>query len=271
MYVVERRFGSFEAILKGNLEPYLTDEVKQALMALPRAYSIDTKLAFKDFFDRYGPFFIDQVYNGGTIKATVVLSEGASIEAENSMSATFSGIQAAVGDWAAGFGSGGAGGDSKLKATIREKMTSEIQVIGGDQADPMAFDVMSWTSDLYERWMQSVRKLPKLLNYRVRPAAELTNDDSLKEAIRAAIRDIYGSALDDAERYEELIHKYNSLKEQEEANGASLDKLKGNVEGLYSTQYDIGACNERAWPDIDHGLICGECTVLVHRFNSHYK
>ena len=74
MYVVERRFGSFEAILRGVLEPYLTEEVKQALMALPRAFSIDTKLAFKDFFDRYGPFFIDQVYNGGTIKATVVLS-----------------------------------------------------------------------------------------------------------------------------------------------------------------------------------------------------
>ena len=62
MYVVERRFGSFEAILRGVLEPYLTEEVKQALMALPRAFSIDTKLAFKDFFDRYGPFFIDQVY-----------------------------------------------------------------------------------------------------------------------------------------------------------------------------------------------------------------
>jgi hypothetical protein len=30
------------------------------------------------------------------------------------------------------------------------------------------------------------------------------------------------------------------------------------------------ACNEAAWPDLDHGLICGECKVLVNHFSSKY-
>merc|ERR1719281_2395324 len=29
-------------------------------------------------------------------------------------------------------------------------------------------------------------------------------------------------------------------------------------------------CDEAAWPDKDHGLVCGECKVLVNRFNSFY-
>jgi len=31
------------------------------------------------------------------------------------------------------------------------------------------------------------------------------------------------------------------------------------------------ACNEALWPDLDHGITCGECKVLVHHFNSKYK
>ncbi len=156
LYELERRFGSFEAILKGNLWPHLTQEVKNALSALPRTFSEVTKLAFKDFFDRYGPFIIDQVYNGGTIKATVALSDGASVEAENSASATYSGIRSSLGKWTVGWGSGGGGGDSSLSATLREKAISEIQVLGGDHTNPLAFNVMDWTSEDYERWMQSV-------------------------------------------------------------------------------------------------------------------
>eukprot|EP00931_Biecheleriopsis_adriatica_P001304 TRINITY_DN10161_c0_g1_i1.p1 TRINITY_DN10161_c0_g1~~TRINITY_DN10161_c0_g1_i1.p1 ORF type:complete len:1243 (-),score=235.43 TRINITY_DN10161_c0_g1_i1:53-3733(-) len=30
-------------------------------------------------------------------------------------------------------------------------------------------------------------------------------------------------------------------------------------------------CDEGAWPDKDHGLVCGECKVLVNRFSSLYK
>merc|ERR1711939_244175 len=30
-------------------------------------------------------------------------------------------------------------------------------------------------------------------------------------------------------------------------------------------------CNEAKWPDKDHGIVCGECKVLVHKFNSKYK
>ena len=29
-------------------------------------------------------------------------------------------------------------------------------------------------------------------------------------------------------------------------------------------------CDEAAWPDKDHDLVCGECKVLVNRFNSFY-
>ena len=32
-----------------------------------------------------------------------------------------------------------------------------------------------------------------------------------------------------------------------------------------------GSCDESTWPDKDHGLVCGECKVLVNRFKSHYK
>jgi len=30
------------------------------------------------------------------------------------------------------------------------------------------------------------------------------------------------------------------------------------------------SCDEAAWPDKDHGLVCGECKVLVNRFDSEY-
>merc|ERR1711939_1022268 len=30
-------------------------------------------------------------------------------------------------------------------------------------------------------------------------------------------------------------------------------------------------CDERSWPDKDHGIICGECKVLVNKFSSKYK
>jgi len=30
-------------------------------------------------------------------------------------------------------------------------------------------------------------------------------------------------------------------------------------------------CDEDAWPDKDHGLVCGECKVLVNRFKDFYK
>jgi len=42
---------------------------------------------------------------------------------------------------------------------------------------------------------------------------------------------------------------------------------------LQATSEDLsvdGTCNEAAWPDKDHGLVCGECKVLVDRFNSAY-
>merc|ERR1719512_400444 len=29
-------------------------------------------------------------------------------------------------------------------------------------------------------------------------------------------------------------------------------------------------CDEASWPDKDHGLVCGNCKVLVDRFNSEY-
>ena len=32
-----------------------------------------------------------------------------------------------------------------------------------------------------------------------------------------------------------------------------------------------GSCDESVWPDKDHGLICGECKVLVDKFNSIYQ
>ena len=32
-----------------------------------------------------------------------------------------------------------------------------------------------------------------------------------------------------------------------------------------------GSCDESVWPDKDHGLICGECKVLVDNFNSIYQ
>jgi uncharacterized protein YkwD len=32
-----------------------------------------------------------------------------------------------------------------------------------------------------------------------------------------------------------------------------------------------GPCDESTWPDVDHGLVCGECKVLVDKFNKKYK
>ena len=32
-----------------------------------------------------------------------------------------------------------------------------------------------------------------------------------------------------------------------------------------------GSCDESVWPDKDHGLICGECKVLVDNFDSTYQ
>ena len=32
-----------------------------------------------------------------------------------------------------------------------------------------------------------------------------------------------------------------------------------------------GSCDESFWPDKDHGLICGECKVLVDNFDSIYQ
>jgi len=31
------------------------------------------------------------------------------------------------------------------------------------------------------------------------------------------------------------------------------------------------SCDESVWPDKDHGHICGECKVLVNKFNSIYQ
>ena len=33
----------------------------------------------------------------------------------------------------------------------------------------------------------------------------------------------------------------------------------------------VTTCDESTWPDKDHGLVCGECKVLVNRFNSAYS
>jgi len=236
VYEVARRFGSFEAILKGNLDQYLVPEVKDALNALPRAYGVEQRQEFIDFFNRYGPFFVDQVWNGGKITATVVLSSASEIEAENSASATVSGIKASVGDWAAGFGSGGADASSSLAATIRSKSSSHIQVVGGDHADPLAFDVRTWTSDDYERWAHAVRRSPKPIHYRVRSAAELTNDPELKTALRAAISDIYGDMADDASKYEELTQSYHSVIDQ--INGLAIPS-NGVRSVSYSECHDV--------------------------------
>ena len=33
---------------------------------------------------------------------------------------------------------------------------------------------------------------------------------------------------------------------------------------------ELDICDEAAWPDKDHGLVCGECKVLVDQFSSKY-
>jgi len=33
---------------------------------------------------------------------------------------------------------------------------------------------------------------------------------------------------------------------------------------------NAGPCDETSWPDVDHGLVCGECKVLVDNFDSVY-
>ena len=53
VYEVVRRFGSFEAIPKGNPNQYLVPEVKYALNALPRAYFAEHSKKFIDVFNPY--------------------------------------------------------------------------------------------------------------------------------------------------------------------------------------------------------------------------
>jgi hypothetical protein len=59
--------------------------------------------------------------------------------------------------------------------------------------------------------------------------------------------------------------------EEMEAGGVLISPLPADffrqpeVNGL-----NAGLCNEEAFPDKDHGLVCGECKVLVDRFDSVY-
>ncbi|EOD19027.1 hypothetical protein EMIHUDRAFT_243378 [Emiliania huxleyi CCMP1516] len=39
---------------------------------------------------------------------------------------------------------------------------------------------------------------------------------------------------------------------------------------LWFARHWRGECDEASWPDKDHGLVCGECKVLVGRFDSFY-
>jgi len=36
------------------------------------------------------------------------------------------------------------------------------------------------------------------------------------------------------------------------------------------TTTQVGGCDESSWPDVDSGIVCGECKVLVDRFSSFY-
>jgi len=40
---------------------------------------------------------------------------------------------------------------------------------------------------------------------------------------------------------------------------------------LSGGQCTTGACDEAGWPDIDHGLVCGDCKVLVNNFQATYQ
>jgi len=231
LYEVRRRSDYLEAVLRGDLEPYVSPEVREALSSLPQVFSADSKPRFKDFFDRYGPAFIDQVYTGGMLAAQVFLSAGASLEAHHSVSAMYSAIKAALGPWAVGSDSGGAGDeDSPLVAILREQINSETQATGGDTPGGAPR-----TAQEYEGWLQSARRAPKLIGYRVRSVAELTNDPARKEAIRAAIAEIYGNAADDAAMYQELIHDYQSV----------MDRLNGTKSVSY---FDCHYVNVLSYP-----------------------
>ena len=254
LYEMERRFGSIEAILKGDLGPYLAQDVKDAMSALPRTYSDQTQQAFKDFFETYGPFYIDQVCSGGMIKAQVVLSDGATVEADHGTSATHSAVRAAAGDWAVGFDTDE---DSPLSATISGQMSSQTQIIGGDHTH-----VIPRTSDDYERWLQSVRASPKLIRFRVRSAAELTNEPALKEAIRASIRDIYGDRADDAAMYQALIDKYHAETER-------VDGLEARINGTKGVSYydcHLVRIDYREWHVVYTPCPAGESVVGTSNF-----
>ena len=205
VYEVQRLTDYDEAVLRPDLEPYLSREFRDALSRLPKVFSADSLPTFKDFFDRYGPAIIDQVHTGGMLMARVHLSAGASLEADHSSSAMYSAIKAALGPWAVGSDSGGSG-DSPLVAIVRERMNTETQVTGGDNPS-----VVPRNAEEYEGWLQSARRSPKVIGYRVRSVAELTNDPALKKAMRAAISEIYGNAADDAAMYQGLIRDYQSV------------------------------------------------------------
>jgi len=52
-------------------------------------------------------------------------------------------------------------------------------------------------------------------------------------------------------------------------SSSAVAKTRFSVQDLLLE--DASACDEASWPDKDHGLVCGECKVLVNRFSSFYK
>ena len=53
------------------------------------------------------------------------------------------------------------------------------------------------------------------------------------------------------------------------ANSATIE-VDGTIKHN-SNAADAKACDESKWPDKDHGLVCGDCKVLVNHFASKYK
>ena len=209
-YFVERKVGVVEMILKANIFPYLKHSLQNKLELLPRPYvSEQHKEIYKTFFSLYGAFYVSHVWTGGRITARVSISDSASIEAQHTATAVNRGIKIVLGSWAGASG----GGSGSFISNLNEKVNSNVEVIGGDHANPSFVNVSKWNVNDYQRWVHNVRKVPKNIEYRVSSIDRLTNNFDLKNAINNAINDIYGNNIPEIAQWTELTHRYQTFED----------------------------------------------------------
>merc|ERR1719221_2548405 len=76
-----------------------------------------------------------------------------------------------------------------------------------------------------------------------------------------------------------ILHGCNDPSEPKASFAFLIQNITTTPGGVVALNLPPGApnldvtssCDESTWPDKDHGLVCGDCKVLVNRFSSYYS